>query len=107
MNDETAARVTEREWWLATLGRTIVWAQLRLLEAGTAAVFDSDGNTLTYDSEDTARAALMDAEFVAFDGLDEDDALARGFRLAELGPPQGHTDAQLQPQMIQKLGGRA
>ena len=62
------------EWWLATLGRTLVWARLRVLDAGTAEVFDSDGNTLAYDSEDTARAALMDAEFVAFDGLDEDVA---------------------------------
>ena len=33
-------------WWLATLGRTIVWARLRVREAGTAEVFDSDGNTL-------------------------------------------------------------
>ena len=54
----------------------IVWARLREREAGTAEVFDSDGNTLSYDSVDTARAALMDAEFVEFDGLDEDDALA-------------------------------
>ena len=65
------------EWWLATLGRTLVWARLRVLDAGTAEVFDSDGNTLAYDSEDTARAALLDAEFVEYDGLDEDDALAR------------------------------
>lgn len=107
MNDQTPARVIERQWWLATLGRTVVWAQLRLLEAGTAAVFDSDGNTLTYDSEDTARAALMDAEFVSFDGLDEDDALARGFSLAEITPPQGESDVQLQPQMARTLGGRA
>jgi len=52
------------QWWLATLGRTIVWARLRVREAGTAEVFDSDGNTLAYDSEDTARAALMDAEWL-------------------------------------------
>jgi hypothetical protein len=45
------------EWWLATLGRTVIWARLRVLEAGTAEVFDSDGATLPYDSEDTARAA--------------------------------------------------
>ena len=51
-------------WWLATLGRNIVWARLREREAGTAEVFDSDGATLPYDSIDTARAALMDAEFV-------------------------------------------
>ena len=57
--------VDQVQWWLASLGRNIVWARLRVLEAGTAEVFDSDGNTLAYDSEDTARAALMDAEFVA------------------------------------------
>lgn len=95
------------EWWLATLGRTIVWARLRVREAGTAEVFDSDGNTLAYDSEDSARAALMDAEFVGFDGLDEDDALVRGFSLAELAPPQGGSDEALRPRMMQSLGARA
>ncbi|TWI03766.1 hypothetical protein IP90_01581 [Luteimonas cucumeris] len=95
------------EWWLATLGRTIVWARLRLREAGTAEVFDSDGNTLVYDSEDTARAMLMDAEYVALDGLDEDDALARGFSLGEIAPPEALNDDNLRPRMIQQLGGRA
>ena len=94
-------------WWLATLGRTIVWARLREREAGTAEVFDSDGNTLSYDSVDTARAALMDAEFVEFDGLDEDDALERGFSLAEIAPPQASDDEALRPRMIQQLGSRA
>lgn len=89
------------EWWLATLGRTLVWARLRVREAGTAEIFDSDGNTLAYDSEDTARAALMDAEFVAFDGLDAEEALDRGFSLDEIAPPQG--EAKLRERMIQKL----
>jgi hypothetical protein len=93
-------------WWLATLGRNIVWARLREREAGTAEVFDSDGNTLAYDSVDTARAALMDAEFVEFDGLDEDDARERGFALGEIAPPQGE-DADLRARMVQALGGRA
>ena len=95
------------QWWLATLGRTIVWARLRVREAGTAEVFDSDGNTLAYDSEDTARAALMDAEFVAFDGLDADDALARGFDLREVQPPQADGDEALRPLMFRKPGGLA
>ncbi|HJR73448.1 MAG TPA: hypothetical protein VJ806_07390 [Luteimonas sp.] len=95
------------EWWLATLGRTVVWARLHVREAGTAEVFDSDGNTLAYDSEDTARAMLMDAEYVAFDGLDEDDALQRGFSLHEIAPPEGMSDEALRPRMIQQLGGRA
>jgi len=92
------------EWWLATLGRTIVWARLRVREAGTAEVFDSDGNTLAYDSEDSARAALMDAEFIAFDGLDEEDALARGFSLDEVSPPRGKSDETLRHLMFQSLG---
>lgn len=94
-------------WWLATIGRTIVWARLRERESGTGEVFDSDGNTLSYDSMDTARAALMDAEFAAFDGLDEEDALERGFSLAELAPPRGIDDEALPDHMILQLGGRA
>ena len=103
MNDSTA----RDEWWLASLGRTIVWARLRVREAGTAEVFDSDGNTLAYDSEDTARAALMDAEFVAFDGLDQEDALERGFSLGEVAPPDADDDDALRARMVQRLGGRA
>lgn len=99
--------ITRHEWWLATLGRTIIWARLGVRDAGTAEVLDSDGNTLGYDSEDTARAALMDAEFVAFDGLDENDALERGFSLDEIMPPHGDSDDALRPQMMRQLGGRA
>ena len=104
-SDDIAASATS--WWLATLGRTIVWARLHVREAGTAEVFDSDGNTLVYDSEDSARAALMDAEFVAFEGLDEEDALTRGFSLTEITPPQGGSDDALRPRMMQSLGSRA
>ena len=95
-----------QEWWLATLGRTIVWARLSVHDAGTADVFDSDGNTLAYDSEDSARAALMDAEFVAFDGLDREDAADRGFDLDVLAPPVADTDDALRPLMVQQLAPR-
>ena len=94
---------TDNQWWLATLGLTVIWAQLRLNDAGTAVVFDSDGNILPYDSEDSARAALMDAEFVALDGLDEDEAGERGFVLGDLQPPRGEDDDALRAQMMQKL----
>jgi hypothetical protein len=94
------------QWWLATMGRTVVWARLRLREAGTAEVLDSDGNTLPYESGDSARAALMDAEFVALDGLDGDDAAARGFGLEELSPPEGESDDALLAQMVRKLPAR-
>jgi hypothetical protein len=94
------------QWWLATLGRTLVWARLRVRDAGTAEIFDSDGNTLAYDSEDTARAVLMDAEFVAFDGLDAQDAEDRGFDLDEAQPPRADKDEALRPMMFQSLGTR-
>ncbi|WP_240126268.1 hypothetical protein [Thermomonas alba] len=88
-------------WWLATLGRTVIWARLRERAAGTAEVFDCDGNTLPFDSVDSARAALLDAEFVEFDGLDEADAQARGFLLAELAPPHAPDDQALRALMVQ------
>ncbi|MFT4198137.1 MAG: hypothetical protein QM601_09550 [Pseudoxanthomonas sp.] len=95
------------QWWLASLGRTLVWARLHVLEAGTAEILDSDGNTTAYDSADSARAALFDADFVAFGGLDEEDALARGFSLAEVAPPQASSDETLVARMVQVLGARA
>lgn len=98
--------IAQEQWWLATLGRNIVWARLRIRDAGTAEIFDSDGNTLGYDSEDTARAVLMDAEFVSFDGLDAEDAMARGFNLDEVQPPQADGDEALRPRMFQSLGQR-
>jgi hypothetical protein len=90
-------------WWLATLGRTIVWARLHVRDAGTAEVFDSDGATLVYDSEDSARAALMDAEFVEYEGLDREDALERGFDLDAIAPPRAETDDALRERMVQQL----
>ena len=104
MNDISAVRDS---WWLASLGNTLIWARLRLRAAGTAEVLDSDGNTLSYDSEDTARSQLFDAEFVEFDGLDEEDALVRGFSLHEVQPPQADNDEGLKGQMVRNLGARA
>ena len=106
MSDGTLIAGGQDQWWLATLGRTVVWARLRVLEAGTAEVLDSDGNTLPFDSEDSARAALMDAEFAALDGMDVDDADARGFSLEELVPPYANDDAQLRALMVQTFARR-
>lgn len=105
MGDDASHPVAR--WWLATLGRNIVWARLRVREAGTAEVFDADGNTLAYDSEDTARAALLDAEFVEYEGLDAEDALERGFDLREVQPPHADSDEALRAMMFVSLGGRA
>ena len=91
------------EWWLATAGNTLIWARLRVKEAGTAEVFDCDGATLPYDSEDSARAALMDADFVSLEGLDAVDADERGFDIDAIAPPRARDDQALRERRIVKL----
>ena len=90
------------QWWLARVGDMLIWSRLHVRASGTAEVLDSSGNPLNYDSEDSARAALMDAEFHALDGMDEDDALTFGLPLQELVPPQGD-DAELHERMVLTL----
>jgi hypothetical protein len=87
--------IVRSEWWIASLGSALVWARLDLLEAGTACVFDCDGRSLPYDSED--------AEFRAWDGLDEVDAAELGIDLASLRPPQGEDPESLRARMIVQL----
>ncbi len=104
MPSEANAGLTQ--WWLRSLGNLLIWARLEVSSTGPARVFDCDGRTLTYDSEDSARAALLDAEFVSLDGLDDDDAAALGLHLPTLLPPRGEADEALRPQMIQTLPAR-
>jgi hypothetical protein len=105
MNDDSeSSPVLNEHWWIASLGRTLVWARLRVRESGVGEVFDCDGNTLVYDSEDSARAALMDAEFRSLDGMDEADAADWGVLLEDLTPPEGEEDEDLVPQMVVGLG---
>ena len=94
-------------WWIAVLGRTLHWARLREREGGTAEVLDHEGNLHPYDSQDTARSMLLDAGYVEFDGIDEDDALERGFSLDEVAPPRAGSDAELVGLMTVNLGRRA
>lgn len=91
------------QWWLAALPRMLVWARLRVLGSGVAEVLDCDGRTNVYESEEIARAALMDAEFRALDGMDDEDAAAWGLDLEELEPPRGEDEESLREQMIRPL----
>ncbi len=102
--DDDATFASE-QWWLAMVGNLLVWARLRVRVGGTAEIFDCDGRTDTYDSEDTARAALMDAEYRSFDGLDEDDATQMGFDIEEIEPPHvvGDDEEALRAAMTRRL----
>ena len=93
----------EPQWWLTCVGDTLIWARLTIDDAGIAEVLDSDGRTLRYDDDTAARMALLDAEFRAFDGLDDEDAERWGFELEEVEPPRGESDEDLVPQMVAKI----
>lgn len=94
---------TTDQWWVASLGDTLMWARLRVLESGVVEVFGATGKSLRYDDEDVARMSLLDAEFRAWDGLDEDDAAILGFDLEDFAPPYAEKDAELLPLMTEKL----
>ena len=94
-------------WWIVLLGRTLNWARLREREAGTAEVLDHSGGLHVYDSLDSARSMLLDAGYVEFDGLDEDDALERGFSLDEVAPPRADSEQALLALMSLELGRNA
>lgn len=93
----------EEQWWIASLGDVLIWTRMRVLDSGVAEVFNAEGETLRYDDEDAARAALLDAEFRAFDGLDDDDAQTLGFGLDEVEPPEAENDEELLPLMTEKF----
>ena len=101
--DDGRSPVVETAWWVACPARMLVWARLQVRESGVADILDCDGQTLVYDSEDTARAALMDAEFRALDGLDDDDVAGWGILLDDLVPPEGDHDDEIVPQMMRAL----
>ena len=94
---------SEPQWWVGAVGDTLIWARLTITDAGIAEVFDSDGGILRYDDEAQARMALLDAEFRAWDGLDEEDAAILGFDLEEVEPPRGDSDEDILPRMVAKL----
>lgn len=101
--DDDAPAPELEQWWLTIFNRHLVWARLRVMPSGVAHVFDSTGATLTYESDDIARSALMDAEFRSLDGMDDDDAEAFGVLLEDLVPPEAEHDDDLVPQMTRTL----
>jgi hypothetical protein len=95
--------ITQEQWWLTAFHRQLVWARLRVFDSGIAHVFDSTGNTLVYESQEIAAAALMDAEFRSLDGMDDDDAENFGILLEDLVPPEGEDDEEIVPFMMRTL----
>ncbi len=103
MAGDAPGAVAETQWWCTAVGDLLVWARLQVYESGLSEVLDASGEYLRYDDATAARMALLDAEFRAFDGLDEDDAAAFGFDLESVEPPHAASDEDLMPLMTLKL----
>ena len=56
-----------------------------------------------YESHEIAASALMDAEFRALDGMDDDDAEEFGILLEDLVPPEADDDNEIVPYMMRTL----
>ena len=89
------------QWWLASLGDRLIWARLREVDEGHFELLSTNGYTM-FPDEDSAREALLDAEYRALDGFDEDDANAIGSTLEELAPPEGDED-EIAAALVQPL----
>ncbi|HWT15405.1 MAG TPA: hypothetical protein VN581_06440 [Patescibacteria group bacterium] len=104
--------MSEEQWYVVTFGDMLHWARLTVNEDSTAQVFSANGETEHFPDEDAARAALLDANYRAFDGIDDDDADLMGFELDSVAPPHTGVDASeeddedLLEQMTMKLAPR-
>ena len=88
-------------WWLAPLGDRLIWARLREIEDGQYELLSTNGLAM-FPDENSAREALLDAEYRALDGCDEDDANLFGLALEDLIPPEGDDD-EIAEQLIQSV----
>ena len=93
----------DAQWWCASLGNTLMWARLTVMTSGAAEVLTASGEVNRYDDETAARMALLDADYYAFDGLDEQDAAQLGFDLDSVQPPSADSDAELLPRLAHKI----
>jgi hypothetical protein len=93
-----------RAWWLAMPQEGfLLWARLSLRDDGRADVLDASGLTRRFDDEDAARHFLLDLGYVAYDGLDDEDAHALGFALGEIEPPEAEDEREQVHAMTQRL----
>lgn len=94
-------------WWLMDSSLPdLNWARLRVHADGRAEVFDCDGVTHRFPTEQAARLWLSEDEFVDFAALDGADAAALGVDPTAIAPPDGHDDATLRARMYVKAPDR-
>jgi hypothetical protein len=103
--DQTDDPIIDVQWWLSVPeAGMVLWARLSERAEGAADVLDSTGMTMRFPSRGDATHFLLDLEYRAHDGLDEDDAEGWGLVLADLVPPSLPDGPALVAAMNQRTG---
>jgi hypothetical protein len=95
--------ISKVQWWLMWGDfPNLNWARLRVYGDGSADVFDMDGRTYQFATEEEARNDLLEDEYGELSTLDADDEKELGISRSSLSPPVGEIDEVLLPQMYKK-----
>jgi hypothetical protein len=79
------------------------WARLRVFESGSAEVFDCDGRTTRFSSEEDASLWLAEDEFQALASFDAEDEEEYGIEFGGMAPPQAESEQELQEKMYVRV----
>ena len=71
------------------------WARLRVFESGESEVFDMDGKTHSFISENDASNWLSEDEYTSFKSLDSEDEKEYCIDLSKIKPPIAVNDMEL------------
>ena len=88
------------QWWLMDSLPELNWARLIVSPDGHAKVFDCDGKTHRFETEEEARYFLSEDEFRPWEHYEASDFADAPFSIGDVHPPVGSTDAELLPQML-------
>ncbi len=103
--DKSDDPIIDVQWWLSVPEDGIVlWARLRERASGVAEVLDSTGMTMRFASRNEALHFLLELDYRAHDGLDDDDAASWGLVLTDLVPPSAAEGPALIAAMQQRTG---
>jgi len=97
---DDARQIARVEWWLMDSLPELNWARLSVLSDGEARVFDCDGKTHAFPTEEDARTFLLEDEFQRWNSFEAADFTEAGMLIEHVRPPEGASDAELLPKML-------
>lgn len=79
------------------------WARLRVFDSRRAEVFDCDGRTTSFTTQEEAGWWLAEDEFQALASFDSEDEEEYGITFADIAPPRAENVSELQGKMYVRV----